>query len=182
MTNIVIISGSPLAHSRTDKVLRYLNRLLEEKQCQVTYISVRDVPAEDLIGCRFDSPDIQHAVLALRSADSVIVGSPVYQASYSGVLKTLIDLLPMDILKGKPVLPVMTGGTKSHLLAMEYALKPPLSTLKGHTLKGIYLVDKEIDKDLDEPIIEESVRNRTHKQLAYFLECTENGSGSQTYQ
>jgi len=170
MTSIVILSGSPFAQSRTDRVLQYLRHLLQEKGCSITYVSVRDVPAEDLVGCKFDSPSVQHAVHAIRQADGVIVGSPVYQAAYSGALKMLIDLLPMDIFQGTPVLPVMTGGTKSHLLALETTLKPLLATLKAHNLKGIYLVDGEIDKELDVPITEPGVHKRTLKQLDYFLE------------
>src|SRR5699024_4404735 len=98
-----------------------------------------------LIGCNFNSPIIKEATEKIKCADGVIVGSPVYKSAYSGVLKTLIDLLPQDIFERKPVLPVMTGGTKAHLLALEYTLKPLISSLKGHTLKGIYLVESEID-------------------------------------
>src|SRR5699024_11762086 len=116
---------------------------------RVHFNTVRDVPAEDLIGCNFNSPIIKEATEKVKGADGVIVGSPVYKSAYSGVLKTLIDLLPQDIFERKPVLPVMTGGTKAHLLALEYTLKPLISSLKGHTLKGIYLVESEIDLNKD---------------------------------
>lgn len=172
MTHIAIISGSPFAESRTDCVLRYLRRELDARGCTVTYISVRDVPPQDLLECKFDSPAIQHAAESLRAADGVVVGSPVYQAAYSGALKILIDLLPMDILEGKPVLPLMTGGTKAHLLALEFSLKPLLATLKAHNLKGIYLIDQEIDKAANQPILDDATHGRTLKQLEYFLDFT----------
>ena len=105
----------------------------------------------------------------MENADGVIVGSPVYKASYSGVLKALFDMLPQDILQDTHVLPVMTGGSLSHLLALEYALKPLLATVKGQNLKGLYFQDSEIDKTSDNPILDVDMLNRTKKQLDYFF-------------
>ncbi|WLV24063.1 NADPH-dependent FMN reductase [Aciduricibacillus chroicocephali] len=177
MNRIAIISGSPFAQSRTDCILRFLSNELEGRGCDVSYISVRDVPAHDLMECRFDSPAILNIINILREADGVIVGSPVYQAAYSGALKALIDLMPMNILEGTPVLPLMTGGSKAHLLALEYSLKPLLATLKAHNLKGVYLIDKEIDKESEQPILDEDTYGRTMKQIEYFLEFTGKISG-----
>jgi FMN reductase len=63
----------------------------------------------------------------LKGASGVIIVSPVYKAAYSGALKTLLDLLPQDILKDKPVFPLMVGGSGAHLLAIDYSLKPLLA-------------------------------------------------------
>lgn|SRR5699024_2225693 len=173
MHEIAIISGSPFQNSRTDGILRYLERTLIEHNIRIHFITVSDVSAEDLIGCNFNSPIIQEITEKVKGADGVIVGSPVYKSAYSGVLKTLIDLLPQDVFEGKPVLPVMTGGSKAHLLALEYTLKPLISSLKGHTLKGIYLVESEIDLKQAQPILDTDVRERTLKQLDYFTEFIE---------
>ncbi len=107
--------------------------------------------------------------MELQKADGVIVGSPVYKASYSGVLKALFDLLPQDVLQDTFVLPVMTGGSSSHLLALDYALKPLLATVKAHSLKGLYFQDSEISKTGSEVIIDNVMLNRTKKQLNYFM-------------
>jgi FMN reductase len=48
----------------------------------------------------------------------------VYKAAYSGLLKTLLDLLPQCALAGKVVLPVVTCGSPAHVLAIDYALRP----------------------------------------------------------
>lgn len=167
---IVILSGSPLEDSRTDYVLKYLGDLLSGKGVIIQHISVRDVPPADLVYCDFGSPVIQDITQSIQKADGVIVGSPVYKAAYAGVLKSLIDLMPQDVLEGKPVLPLMTGGTKSHLLALEYTLKPLLATLKGHTLKGIYLVDSEISREHKQPVLDLTTHERMLKQVDYFTE------------
>lgn len=169
MSEIVILSGSPSEFSRSDKVLKYLGSLLSEEHFHVTHISVRDIPYEELFLGKYDSPAIQELTTLIQRAKGVIVGSPVYKGAYSGVLKALIDVLPQDVLEFKPVLPLMTGGSASHLLALEYTLKPLLATLKGHNLKGLYLLDSQIDKHLDRPIIDTDILQRTEKQLQYFI-------------
>ncbi|SEJ43058.1 FMN reductase [Bhargavaea ginsengi] len=169
MSEIVILSGSPSENSRSEKVLRYLGERLEQQQFSVTHISVKDVPAEDLMFGNFKSPDVIRIAEQVGQAKGVIVGTPVYKAAYSGVLKALIDIMPQDILEDTPVLPVMTGGSMSHLLALEYALKPLLATLKGVNLKGLYYMDSQLDKSAEQPIVDEDAFLRTEKQLDYFI-------------
>lgn len=109
----------------------------------------------------FNSPEVNDIARIIENAKGVIVGSPVYKASYSGVLKSLFDILPQDVLKNTPVLPVMSGGSISHLLALEYALKPLISTLKGTTLKGVYYLDSQVDKTSVAPIQDADLIQRT---------------------
>ncbi|WP_079526360.1 NADPH-dependent FMN reductase [Halobacillus hunanensis] len=171
MSDIVLLSGSPSEQSRSEKVLDYLDRLVVEEGLSTTKISVRNVSPEDLFYARYDSEAIEKITETIQQAKGVIVASPVYKASYSGILKALIDLLPQDVLKDTPVLPIMSGGSKSHLLAIEYALKPLLATLKGQNLKGVYLLDDQIDKSSpSHPIIDVDCEQRLKKQLVYFLQ------------
>ncbi|RDW16911.1 FMN reductase (NADPH) [Oceanobacillus arenosus] len=174
MSEIVIISGSPSELSRSEQVLKYLGTLLEQANLSVTHISVKDVPYQDLFTGNFNSPAIKQIAALIEDAKGVVVGSPVYKGAYSGVLKALLDVLPQDVLKHKPVLPLMTGGSPSHLLAMEYSLKPVLSTLKAHNLKGLYLLDGQIDKHNPNPIISDEILQRTKKQLDYFVQLVNN--------
>lgn len=179
MGEIVIISGSPSDFSRSEQVLNYLGTLLQREQFSVTHISVKDVPAEDLFNGNFNSPTVKRIANAIQVADGVIVGSPVYKGAYSGVLKALIDLLPQDVLQHTPVLPLMTGGSPSHLLSVEYTLKPILATLKAHNLKGLYILDSQIDKQREIPIIDDEILKRTEKQLQYFIQLVNNPAATQ---
>ncbi|RDW15554.1 NADPH-dependent FMN reductase [Oceanobacillus chungangensis] len=174
MSDIVIISGSPSELSRSEQVLKYLGTLLEETDFTVTHFSVKDVPYQDLFTGNFNSPAVKQIATTILDAKGVIVGSPVYKGAYSGVLKAFIDVLPQDLLKHKPVLPLMTGGSPSHLLALEYSLKPLLSTLKAHNLKGVYLLDDQIDKHNPSPILNDDILQRTKKQLDYFIQLVNN--------
>src|SRR5699024_7654484 len=144
MREIVIISGSPSEFSRSEQVFKYLGGLFRSERFSTAHISVRYVPQSDFFTLKYDSPAVKELARLIQDAQGVIVGSPVYKAAYSGMLKALFDILPQDVLKHTPVLPLMTGGSPSHLLAIEYTLKPLLATLKGHNLKGLYLLDSQI--------------------------------------
>lgn len=171
MSEIVILSGSPSKSSRSELVLTYIGSLLRKQGYTVKHISVQDIPPEDLFYARFDSPEVQEVAASLQQAKGVIVGSPVYKAAYSGVLKALLDLLPQDVLQDTPVFPLMTGGSGSHLLAIEFTLKPLLATLKGQNIKGVYFLDKQIDKESPaQPIADSDCVERLGKQLDYFTE------------
>ena len=52
-----------------------------------------------------------------------MVATPIYKASYSGLLKLFLDALSPDALRGKTVLPLATAGNSAHLLALDYAFE-----------------------------------------------------------
>lgn len=76
---------------------------------------------------------------SLLSADALIVGSPVYKGSYTGLFKHLFDLLDPASLAGKPVLLVATGGGDKHALVIEHQLRPLFGFFEAATLAtGVY--------------------------------------------
>lgn len=150
MANVVIISGSPTQTSRLDTILGYVETLLQEAQVEISWIRVRDLPAEDLLHARFDSGALTAAHALVEEADAVIIATPVYKAAYTGVLKAYLDLLPQKGLEGKLVLPLAIGGTIAHLLAIDYALKPLLAALGArHVLAGAFIQDTQVKKRED---------------------------------
>ena len=69
----------------------------------------------------------------------------MYKAAYSGLLKALLDLLPQYALEGKTVLPLATGGSIAHVLAIDYALRPVLSAMgAAHVVQGWFVLDRHI--------------------------------------
>jgi FMN reductase len=172
MRNIMIISGSPAQISRTDIVLQYVKSYLEKEGFSVSFLSVQDVSADDLIHGRYDSPAIKKLSEEIKRADGVIIGSPVYKASFTGVLKALIDLFPEGILKDIPVFPLMVGGSMSHLLALEFSLKPLITNLKGNPTQGIYILDKNIDKtNVLLPITDVETHYRLSNNIDEFMDA-----------
>jgi FMN reductase len=145
MSSILVLSGSPSTNSRTAALSDHLAVRLRGHGHSVRAVRVRDLPPAALLSADPDDPLIADTVSALLAADGVVVASPVYKASYSGVLKTLLDLLPQFALAGKVVLPVLTGGSPAHVLAVDYALRPVLSSLgAAHIVAGWFVLDRHI--------------------------------------
>ena len=65
------------------------------------------------------------------AADGVIVVTPVFNGSYSGLFKLFFDVLDEDALRGRPVLLAATGGTARHSLVIEHAMLPLFFYLQG---------------------------------------------------
>ena len=67
----------------------------------------------------------------VRDADALVVVTPIFSASYSGLFKMFFDVLPPETLVGKPVLIAATAGTPRHSLALEHALRPLFAYLRA---------------------------------------------------
>ncbi|WP_195574160.1 NADPH-dependent FMN reductase [Paenibacillus sp. 1001270B_150601_E10] len=150
MSNIVIISGSSYSGSRLYGLIEAIQNQLKELGHQVSLIEVAELPAEDLIRANWNSIAVKDALHVVEDAEAVVIASPVYKASYSGVLKTFLDLIPQKGLERKVLLPLFIGGSLAHLLTIDYALKPVLSSLGAtHILQGVYAVDQWVEKRED---------------------------------
>jgi FMN reductase len=145
--NIVGLQGSPSLVSRSGSLLQLAHSRLQHLATSQRSISLRELPAEALVHAQFDHPSIRQALHTVEGADVVLIATPIYKAAYSGLLKTFLDLLPPDALRGKTVLPLATGGSIAHLLAIDYALKPVLCALGARDiLDSVYAADAQIPK------------------------------------
>ncbi|MGW0627738.1 FMN reductase [Streptomyces sp. NPDC002758] len=79
----------------------------------------------------FAGKALADALDAVTRADGLIVATPVFTASYSGLFKSFFDVLDKDALAGKPVLIAATGGTARHSLVLEHALRPLFAYLRA---------------------------------------------------
>jgi FMN reductase len=145
MPTVVTITGSPSLTSRSAAVARHVGAQLRTRGFAVEAINVRELPAVALLAAQVDDPAITAAIGQIERADAVVVSTPIYKAAYTGVLKAFLDLLPQFALAGKVVLPLATGGTIAHVLALDYALRPVLASLGAqHVVNGLFLLDKTL--------------------------------------
>ncbi|GLX22695.1 FMN reductase [Streptomyces lavendulae] len=79
----------------------------------------------------FPPPRLSAAIDAVTAADGLIVVTPVFAASYSGLFKSFFDVIDPDALTGKPVLTAATGGTARHSLVLEHAVRPLFAYLRA---------------------------------------------------
>ena len=148
---VITLAGSPRYPSRSSALLEYARETLTAADIEVCHWHLQNFAPEDLLYARFDNPALQTLNEQLAGADGLIIATPVYKASFSGALKTLLDLLPERALEGKIVLPLATGGTIAHMLAVDYALKPVLNALKAQEILhqgGVYYGQNTISKNL----------------------------------
>jgi FMN reductase len=142
---LVALSGSPSARSRSAWLLQLAQTRLEAVVRQASTLPLRELPAQALLAADVQHPAIQAALRSVAQADVVLVATPIYKAAYSGLLKTFLDLLPSDALRDKIVLPLATGGSSAHLLALDYALKPVLCALGARSiLDSVFAADAQL--------------------------------------
>lgn len=143
--SVLLIAGSPSERSRSAALLDAVAQRLQFRGVRTERLQIRDLSPQALILADFGNPSISHALGRVARADVVVVATPVYKAAYSGVLKVFLDLLPQNALADKTVLPLATGGSPNHMLALDYALRPVLQSLGAkQILSGIYATDSQV--------------------------------------
>jgi len=141
--SVVGVSGSPSAASKSRRVLEDVLTSLGEAGASTTLVDLAALPADALLGRRA-SADVEEALASVASADVVAVSTPVYRATYSGLLKVFCDLFAPGALVGKVAIPIATGGGPAHALCIDHGLRPLLASVGGVVVSaGIYGTDAE---------------------------------------
>ncbi|NLI18262.1 MAG: NADPH-dependent FMN reductase [Actinomycetales bacterium] len=138
---IAVISGGLREPSSTsllaERLVEATRRALRERgeTAEVTVVEVRHHGAGILQAMTsFPPADLRAATDSIAAADGVIALSPIHNASYAGLFKSFIDVLPEGLLRGMPVLLGATGGTARHSLAIDFALRPLFAHLRAEVL------------------------------------------------
>lgn len=125
--SIVGIAGNVTRPSRTSVLVRAVVDALAERTGgtprQIELVEVAPVLFAALTRDRL-AGEAAEIIRAVEAADVLVVGSPVYRASYTGALKHLFDLVRHDALAGRPVILAATGGSALHGLVTEHQLRP----------------------------------------------------------
>ncbi|CAN7278278.1 NADPH-dependent FMN reductase [Pseudoduganella sp. LjRoot289] len=144
--SILLLGGSPSVPSSSSRLLLHIGEKLAAQGHRYQRVHVRDLPPRALLLGDGADAAIRRAIGAVAAAHAIVIATPIYKASYSGLLKTFLDLLPQDGLAGKVILPIATGGSQSHMLALDYALRPVLHALAARqVLTGIYATTQQLE-------------------------------------
>ncbi|ART62744.1 NADPH-dependent FMN reductase [Kushneria marisflavi] len=145
--NVVTLAGSASVQSRSTALLAFMESQLHRRGIETRRFCADNFPSRALINADHTDPVIQAFQKTLARANAVIVATPVHQASFSGALKLLLDLAPQRGLEHCTVQALATGGSDQHLLMLDYALKPVLSSMGAtHQLPGIYAGPADLGK------------------------------------
>lgn len=150
--SVLLIAGSPTEQSRSaallDAVEQRIRLQVDSRRLRIERLRIRDLSPQALLLADWGHSSVVRSIEQVANARALVVATPVYKAAYSGVLKVFLDLLPQTALKGKLVLPLATGGSPHHMLALDYALRPVLQSLGAkHILPGVYASDSQITKN-----------------------------------
>jgi FMN reductase len=143
---VLLIAGSPSEQSRSAALLDSVAvQLAMQSEARVERLNLRELPAAALLLADWAHPAVKSLIAQVERAHVIVVATPVYKAAYSGILKVFLDLLPQDAFRNKTVLPLATGGSAHHMLALDYALRPVLHALSArHILQGVYATDSQV--------------------------------------
>jgi FMN reductase len=160
MTRVLVVSAGLSQPSST--------RLLADRLAAATRTELADGAAIETVELRDYAHDITDHLLTgfanrrlqavldqVDAADGLILVTPTFTASYSGLFKSFVDVLPPESVEGKPVLVAATGGTERHSLALEHAMRPLLTYLRAVVVPtSVYAASSDWGNDtaLDERI------------------------------
>lgn len=136
MKLVVVSAGLSVPSSTRLLADRLAAATVRETSADVQVVELRDLAVEIAHNFTngFPGRSLAAAFDAVSAADGVIVVTPVFSASYSGLFKSFFDVLSVsdkDALAGKPVLIAATGGSARHSLVLEHALRPLFAYLRA---------------------------------------------------
>ena len=140
MSRIVVVSGNPRAGSRTSTLAVAVGEALAAGS-PIEVVEVGELGAGLLTPG--DEPTAR-AVRLVREAEVLVVATPTYKGSYTGVLKVLLDQLPAQALAGKRVVPVVTAGVAPQAAAAEALLRQLLTELGAEVAPGLPVVEADL--------------------------------------
>lgn len=143
---VVVIVGNPSAASRTLAAARLLGERLETLTAPGKGVVTLDLAELGPALLGWGDPSVGIALEQVRQARLVVVASPTYKASITGLCKLFLDQFGQDELAGVPAVPMMTGASAAHSLAVEVHLRPVLVEIGASCpTRGLYLSGDQID-------------------------------------
>ena len=144
---VVAVSGGLQRPSKSAALAEHLLDLIaDEIPCQQRLIELGQL-APQLAGAVWRSQlpaTVERELAAVEQADVLVVTTPVFRGSYTGLFKHFFDFIHQDALIDKPVMLAATGGSERHALVIDHQLRPLFSFFQARTLPlGVYATDKD---------------------------------------
>ena len=167
MLKIVAVSGSPTPRSRTRSLVEeVLVRIAQETGGSTVMVDIAELVPSLMVRSREEaSPLLGQALRSVEDADLLVVGSPVYKGSYTGLFKHFMDLIEYKSLAGMPVALLATGGSDRHALVIDHQLRPLFGFFNAQTLPtGIFVSDGSfVDGRIEDPALLKRLSSLVHE-------------------
>jgi FMN reductase len=139
------LAGSITAPSRSGALVARVLELLAAAGRSSELIHLSELAADALLGRRKDAA-LDRALGLASSAAILVLGTPIYRASYTGQLKAFFDLLPRDALAGSVTGLIASGAVADHALAIDHTLRPLVASLAGlSAARSVYVTDADLE-------------------------------------
>ncbi len=144
-TRVTVVAGNPRAGSRTLHAAQECARQIADA------IGASEVESVDLaeLGVallEWNNDTVTRVRDAMRSSTVLVVASPTYKATYTGLLKLLFDQIGADELLGTVAVPLMVGGAPNHALAVDTHLRPLLIEVGcSCPTQGLYVLEADLE-------------------------------------
>lgn len=139
---VVGVNGSLQAVSKTGTLLdAVLATIGDRTQAELRRVDLAPIAPGFAGAVERDqlSLEVEDALAAVEGADVLVVGTPVYRASFTGLFKHFFDFVEQRALVDTPVLLTATGGSERHTLTIEHQLRPLFGFFQALTLPtGVY--------------------------------------------
>lgn len=143
-TGIGVVVGNPKPRSRTYHAAVTVARELAGRDPDFRLDLADFGPA--LLD--WSDPAVAAAVEQVKGARLLVVASPTFKATYTGLLKVFLDRFAAGSLAGVVAIPLQLGGSWRHALAPEVFLKPVLAEIGASTpTRALYLLDSDAGDD-----------------------------------
>ncbi|MBY8852222.1 FMN reductase [Saccharothrix sp. MB29] len=148
MTTLTAVHAGLGSPSSTELLAGRLTASAQRLQpaARVRTVHLRDLARDvaDNLVTGFPSARLREALAEVVDADALIAVTPTFNASYSGLFKSFVDVLDPGSLEGKPVLIGATGGSERHSLVLDHAMRPLFAHLKAIVLPtGVYAASSD---------------------------------------
>lgn len=137
------------------KVLEHVKNIHPEIEVEILDMKEYDVQFCDGREPSAYKGDTKKVIDLISSADFYLIGTPIFQGSFTGVLKNLFDLVDPKVFRNKIMGFIATGGTYQHYLVIENQLKPIGSYLRAYIApsfvyahKDHFFQDELVDKEV----------------------------------
>lgn len=145
--HLVAVSGGLQRPSKASVLAQHMMDLIADQFACQSHLIELGALAPQLAGTVWRSQAsaaLEHDIAAVEQADVLVVVTPVFRGSYTGLFKHFFDFVDPAALIDKPVLLAATGGSDRHCLMIEHQMRPLFSFFQARTLPmGVYATDKE---------------------------------------
>lgn len=176
---VILVNGSPADKSHTFALLEYISKLLQKRGVKVDIWDLRNKQMPAVIPQYHRNPiqtpnkSVREFVKEIGASDAIVLGSPLYHGSYSGVLKNALDNLAKDAFRNKAIGLVSNSGGGRGAGALEH-LRSVVRTLYGYTLQTQIATEQDdySESKKEYSINDEEIKERCKRFVEELIDFT----------